>query len=92
MTMRKCDEALADYEMPAMNGSEVASEIKRVRPDLVVILLSGRDVPTNATALVDAFIPKLEAGRQLLPMIAELCGQAQNSQPDPKDLQHQDRR
>jgi hypothetical protein len=32
-------------------------------------------VPTNALAFVDAFIPKLEANRQLLPMIAGLCGQ-----------------
>jgi hypothetical protein len=41
----------------------------------MVILLSGSDVPTNALAFVDAFIPKLEANRQLLPMIVGLCGQ-----------------
>jgi CheY-like chemotaxis protein len=91
-TMCKCDAVLLDYEMPGMNGSEVAVEIKRIRPDLVVILLSGSDVPTHALALVDAFVPKLEAGRQLLPIITELCGQAQDSQPRPKGLQHQDRR
>jgi CheY-like chemotaxis protein len=74
-TMCKCDAVLLDYEMPGMNGHQVASEIKRVRPDLMVILLSGSDVPSHALASVDAFVPKLEASRQLLPLIAEFCGQ-----------------
>jgi CheY-like chemotaxis protein len=74
-TMCKCDAVLLDYEMPGMNGNQVALEIKRIRPDLMVILLSGSDVPTQALASVDAFVPKLEASRQLLPMIAEVCGQ-----------------
>lgn len=92
VTMCKCDAVLLDYEMHEMNGSEVAVEIKRVRPDLAVILLSGSDVPTHALALVDAFVPKLEASRQLLPMIAELCGRVQDLQPKPKGLQYQGRR
>ena len=73
VSMCKCDAVLLDYEMPGMNGHEVAFEIKRVRPELMVIMLSGSDVPTHALALVDAFVPKLEASQQLLPMIAELC-------------------
>jgi hypothetical protein len=60
--------------MRGMGGQQIASEIKLVKPKLVVILLSRRDVPTRALAWVDAFVPKLEASRQLLPMIAELCG------------------
>jgi CheY-like chemotaxis protein len=75
VTMCKCDIVLLDFEMPGMNGHEVARKIKLVRPELMVILLSGSDVPTNALAFIDAFIPKLEANRQLLPMIAGLCGQ-----------------
>ncbi|MGA9980265.1 MAG: response regulator [Candidatus Sulfotelmatobacter sp.] len=72
-TMCKCDAVLVDYEMPGMNGDEVALAIKRLRPELLVILLSGSDVPTGALASVDAFIPKLDASRQLLPTIAEFC-------------------
>ena len=79
-TMCKCDAVLLDYEMPEMNGHEVAAEIKRVRPELMVILLSGSEVPTQALALVDAFVPKLEASQQLLPMIAELCSRTQERQ------------
>ena len=74
-TTCNCDAVLLDYEMPGMNGDEVAIAIKRLRPELLVILLSGSDVPTHALASVDAFVPKLEASRQLLPVIAELYAQ-----------------
>ena len=79
-TMCKCDAVLLDYEMPEMNGHEVAFEIKRVRPELMLILLSGTEVPMQALALVDAFVPKLEASQQLLPMIAELCSRTDETQ------------
>ena len=72
-TMCECDAVLLDFDMPGMNGHEVAYEIKLVKPELRVILLSGSDVPTQALAFVDAFVPKLEANRQLLPVIAKLC-------------------
>jgi CheY-like chemotaxis protein len=73
VTMCDCDAVLLDYEMPVMNGNQVASEIKRVRPELALIMLSGSEVPSDALGLVDAFVPKLEASRELLPLIAELC-------------------
>jgi two-component system, response regulator PdtaR len=78
-TTCECDAVLLDYEMYGMNGQEVASEIKLVKPELAVILLSGREVPMQALALVDAFVPKLEASKQLLPMIAELCSRNQKA-------------
>jgi CheY-like chemotaxis protein len=74
-----CDAVLLDYDMYGMNGQEVAAEIKLVKPELVVILLSGREVPVQALALVDAFVPKLEASQQLLPIIAELSSRSQDS-------------
>jgi DNA-binding NarL/FixJ family response regulator len=67
------DAVLLDYEIPSMNGSDVAFNIKRVRPELAVVLLSGSEVPKYALALVDAFVLKLEASRALLPTIAALC-------------------
>jgi hypothetical protein len=63
-----------------MNGHEVASEIKLVKPELAVILLSRREVPSRALALVDAIVPKLEASQQLLPIIAELCSRSQKAE------------
>jgi DNA-binding NtrC family response regulator len=80
VTMCECDAVLLDYEMPGMNVSELAFEIKRVRPELIIILLSGSEVPSHALALVDAFVPKLEASRQLRTMIAELCSRTSDAQ------------
>jgi CheY-like chemotaxis protein len=68
-----CDAVLLDYHMPGMNGHEVASEIRLVRPSLAIILHSGSEVPTQALALVDAFVPKVDSSQQLLPVIADLC-------------------
>jgi DNA-binding response OmpR family regulator len=72
----QCDAVLLDYGMAGMNGHDIAFQIKLLKPELIVILLSGREVPTQALAQVDAFLPKLEASRQLLPMIAELCARS----------------
>ena len=63
VTMSNCHAVLLDYEMPEMKGDEIALEIRRVRPGLGIILLSGSDVPTHALAVVDAFVPKLEIRR-----------------------------
>jgi CheY-like chemotaxis protein len=92
VTMCDCDAVLVDYEMPVMNGSEVAFEIKRIRPELMVIMLSGSEVPTHAMGLVDAFVPKLEASRELLPMIAELCSRPLDPQQRQAAFQHEARR
>jgi len=78
-TTCQCDAVLLDYEMYGMSGQEVASEIKLVKPELVVILLSGREIPMQTLALVDAFVPKLEASQQLVPIIAELCSRSQKA-------------
>ncbi|SRR5579871_291675 len=75
----QCDAVLLDYEMYGMNGHEVATEIKLAKPELVVILLSGREIPMHSLALVDAFVPKLEASQQLLPIIADLCSRSQKA-------------
>lgn len=78
-TTCQCDAVVLDYEMYGMNGQEVASEIKLAKPEMVVILLSGREVPMQALALVDAFVPKLEASQQLLSIIADLCSRSQKA-------------
>jgi DNA-binding NtrC family response regulator len=74
-SMYACDAVLLDYRMRGMGGHQVAWEIKRNKPGITVIFLSGGDVPMQTLALVDAFVPKLEASRQLLPALAELLRQ-----------------
>src|SRR5437773_5697802 len=38
---RKIDAVLTDFEMPGMTGAELATRLKRLRPDLPVLLVSG---------------------------------------------------
>lgn len=72
--------------MPGMNGHEVASGIRLVRPSLAIILHSGSEVPTKALALVDAFVPKVDPSQQLLPVIAYLCSRKLGSKPQGKSM------
>jgi CheY-like chemotaxis protein len=59
--------------MPEMNGQEVAKEMRRLKPEAAIIMLSAAvDVPEQALRVVDAFIAKDGLGSQLLPMIAQL--------------------
>jgi CheY-like chemotaxis protein len=43
-----------DYAMPGMNGGEVAAEMKRLKPQVKILLLSAYvDLPEDATRWVD---------------------------------------
>ncbi|HLZ42014.1 MAG TPA: response regulator [Candidatus Sulfotelmatobacter sp.] len=76
------DVVIVDYFMPEMNGGEVAFEMRRLRPEAPIIMLSGAvDVPKQALKLVDAFIAKDCLASQLLPTIAQLYGYGSTSQP-----------
>ena len=49
------DLALLDYQMPSLTGSQLALEIKLLRPDVPVVLLSGYAVlPATELVFVDA--------------------------------------
>lgn len=60
-----------DYAMPGMNGGQVAAEMKRLKPEIKILLLSAYvDLPADALKFVDkravkgvspiAFITELE--------------------------------
>ena len=76
------DVVILDYFMPEMDGQEVAIEMKRLRPQTPIIMLSGTvDVPEQALKWVDAFIAKDCLTTQLLPTIAQLYGCGSNASP-----------
>jgi CheY-like chemotaxis protein len=64
-----------DYRMPEMDGGQVAAEIRRLKPDVKILLLSAYlDLPQELLNLVDGRVVKgtsptafLTALRQLLP-------------------------
>lgn len=67
------DMVIVDYFMPEMDGQEFALEMKQLRPQAPIIMLSAAaDVPKQALKLVDAFIPKADLADALLPAISQL--------------------
>jgi CheY-like chemotaxis protein len=67
---------VVDYHMPEMNGLEVATEMKRLKPQIPIVMVSSDDaIPEPALNVVDAFVSKNEAPRRLLPVITRICGE-----------------
>ena len=66
---------IVDYCMPEMNGQEFAIAMRRLKLLAPIIMLSGAvDLPGQALAAVDAFVPKDCLVSRLLPAIALLRG------------------
>jgi CheY-like chemotaxis protein len=56
---RKIDAVLTDFEMPGMSGTELAARLKRLRPDLPVLLVSASKSAVEAPPeAVDASVAK----------------------------------
>ena len=71
------DLVLLDYLMPDSNGGDVAATMKRMKPDVRILMLSGvADVPESARAHVDAFMQNGEAPTAVLDKIRELIASA----------------
>ena len=69
------DVVILDYFMPEMDGQEVAIAMRRLKPLVPIILLTGGvDIPPQTLSLVDALIAKNRLASQLLPAIAQLHG------------------
>ena len=67
------DLALLDYEMPHMNGAELAAFVKHESLATKVILFSGKSIiPHHHLAFVDRFVPKSEGVEALLEAIESL--------------------
>ena len=70
------DVVIVDYFMPEMNGQDVAIEMRRLRPQAPIIMLSGAvEVPEQVLRCVDAFIAKDHLASQLLPAIAQFSSE-----------------
>jgi len=56
---KEIDAVISDYEMPGMNGAQLAAELKRYDPDIPVIVISGSlPVLEQTPYFVDAAVPK----------------------------------
>ncbi len=64
---------LLDYVMPDRTGDDVAAIMKRMKPDVRILMFSGvPHVPEKARVHVDAFLQKGESPIILLDKIREL--------------------
>jgi CheY-like chemotaxis protein len=53
------DAVVVDYEMPEMNGAELAAAIRLRNPFTPIVMFSGSgDVPPNTLQMVDRFVEK----------------------------------
>jgi len=74
-SIHSIDVVVLDYFMPAIDGRAVAMEMRRLRPQAPIILLTeGVSVPKQTMNLVDALVVKDRMASQLLPAIAHLHG------------------
>jgi PAS domain S-box-containing protein len=67
------DAVILDYRMPNMDGGVVAETLKKLRPLVPIIMLSGEtSVPAEVKQNIDAFIRKGESPAMLLATTASL--------------------
>ena len=67
------DLVLLDYALPDSNGDEVAATMKRIKPDVRIVMFSDvPHVPENARLHVDAFLQKGESPTLVVGKIREL--------------------
>jgi CheY-like chemotaxis protein len=71
------DAAVVDYELADMTGLQLARYLKALRPQLPIVLFSGRsDISESTLQEVTAFVPKGSGFQQLLTTLAELIPEA----------------
>jgi CheY-like chemotaxis protein len=78
------DAVILDYEMPKMDGAELALRIKSNWPELPVLMFTGypADVPEEIRRSVDAFVVKGDPADKLLQTLRDLL--PANGNPVPR--------
>lgn len=69
----KVDAVLTDMEMPEMTGVELAVRLKKMRPELPVLLVSGSKAQASMSA-IDASVPKGTSCGKLVDQIETVMG------------------
>jgi CheY-like chemotaxis protein len=74
------DLAILDYEMPAMNGCQLAARLKMAAPELKIILYTGAScVVGHDLPFIDAMVDKSDGVEQLLAAIEDFLPRKQQN-------------
>jgi two-component system alkaline phosphatase synthesis response regulator PhoP len=67
---KQVDLVILDHEMPDMSGNEVALEMRRLKPNVPIIMHSAyAEIPEDALNAVDAVVSK---GASYRPLVSEI--------------------
>ena len=69
------DAVVLDYQMPELTGHEVASAIKKCKPEVLIVMFSSTEIPEETVRLADAVVAKMDAVEELFRTVSHLCGQ-----------------
>jgi DNA-binding NtrC family response regulator len=71
--IEKVELVVLDYQMPDMNGCDLADLLKEMAPDLKIILYSGAtDIPCSEMSSIDVFVSKGDGISRLIAEVARL--------------------
>ncbi len=66
---------LLDYNLPELDGTAVSALMKRMKPEVPIILFTGvSELPTEVLATVDGFMVKGKPPSEMLGIIDRLLG------------------
>jgi CheY-like chemotaxis protein len=68
----KIDLVITDHLLPDVSGVQVAAEMKRLHPDVPIILLTGLLEPPEGAENVDLFLTKGVSTQELIASVAKL--------------------
>ena len=76
------DAVIVDYQMPEMNGELVAAEMRRTKPQVPILMLSGwASLPESALQLVDEYVAKGDPVELMLLTIQQLLSRGNKRKP-----------
>ncbi len=80
----KPDIVVLDINMPVMNGTQAASEIRRIAPQVKILFCTIHEAPDLIARLhpfAHGFVSKSAAGTELIPTLSRLAGISDADRP-----------
>ena len=76
------DAVILDYQMPEMNGELVAAEMRRTKPRVPILMLSGWvSLPESALQLVDEYVAKGDPVEFMLLAVQQVLSRGKKRKP-----------